>query len=98
MDSNVKVKMDAKALARLGASNVSEAVEKMAERANALSASFRTGRWHDPKTGKGYGNTQPTYRANTQDLGKGPIGIVYTGNYAAQKDNAENNTLLKSIR
>ena len=43
------------------------------------------------------GGTQPSYGADVETHGGAPVGIVYTANYAAMRDNAQNNTLLKSI-
>ena len=43
------------------------------------------------------GGTEPVYRAKPAKLiGGKPFAIAYTGNYAAQKDNLNHNTLLKA--
>lgn len=56
------------------------------------------GTWRDH--GKSYptiGGTEPVYRAKpAKIIGGKPFAIAYTGNYAAQKDNLKNNTLLKA--
>ena len=76
---------------------VTEEAERIAARANSMSAGFRTGIFHDHATGETRGNTQPRYEAKPAQMREGkPIGIVVTANYAAQKDTLENNTLLKA--
>ena len=56
------------------------------------------GTWHDH--GDSYptiGGTEPAYKAKpAKMIGDKPFAIAYTGNYAAQKDNLNNNTLLKA--
>lgn len=64
--------------------------------ANSMSSGFRTGIYHDPNTGETVGDTQPEYGGDVADRGKGPLGLVHPKNYAAMKDNYENNTLLKA--
>ena len=75
-----------------------EYVQRISGNANAASAGFRTGIFHDHDTGETRGDTQPVYKGNVKRKGRSMVGLVYTGNYAAQKDNYENNTLLKSAR
>lgn len=70
----------------------------IATSANAMSAGFRTGRFYDRTENKLKGNTQPRYASNVQRRGNVLIGLIYTANYAAQKDNHEHNTLLKSLK
>lgn len=65
--------------------------------ASALSADFRTGKFHPDHKSPGVGDTPASYEGNVQVLRNSVVGLVYTANYAAQKDNAQNNTLLKSI-
>lgn len=72
-------------------------VDQIKGRANAMSSAYRTGIWHDPKTRERRGDTQPDYKGDVQKKGRTQVGLVYTGNYAAKKDNQENNTLLKSL-
>ena len=74
-----------------------EIVGRIAENANALSAGYRTGRFYDRKAEKLKGNTQPHYASNVERHGRSQVGLVWTANYAAQKDNCEHNTLLKAI-
>lgn len=54
--------------------------------------------WFKPDGGmQTRGPTAPLYRYKPAEMRGGkPIGIVYTGNYAAKKDNMKNNTLLKA--
>lgn len=71
----------------------------VAGNANAMSTGYRTKKYHRDHKSPGVGGTQPKYQSNTQrPKGVVPVGIVYTANYAAQKDNHEHNTLLKSLR
>ena len=65
----------------------------IAGRANAMSSAFRTGLYHRDHKSPAVGNTQPKYES---DQARGAVALVYTGNYAAMKDNALNNTLLKA--
>lgn len=65
-------------------------------RANALGSGFRTGHYHPDHRSPGVGGTQPSYVGDVRIGRKGYVGIVHPGNYAAMKDNYENNTLLKS--
>ena len=74
-----------------------EIVQRIAGNANALSAGFRTGYFYDRKVNKRKGGTAARYAANVERRGRSQVGLVYTANYAAQKDNHEHNTLLKSI-
>lgn len=56
------------------------------------------GKWHDH--GKSYptiGGNEAAYRSKPAKMfGGKPVAIVYSANYAAQKDNYEHNTLLKA--
>ena len=74
------------------------AVSQVVGNANALSSGFRTGIFHDHATGRTLGNTQPEYGGDVQRKGRSVVGIVHPRNYAAMKDNYENNTMLKSLR
>lgn len=76
---------------------VRRATEGIAQRANAASAGFRTGLYHREHLSPAVGNTQPYYAADVQVKSHAAVGIAYTANYAAMRDNHENNTLLKSI-
>lgn len=78
---------------------VAKATDATAARANALSAGFRTGLYHRDHKSPAVGNTQPKYASALGESKRKPaipVGLVYTGNYAAMKDNAQNNTLLKA--
>ena len=65
-------------------------------RANSLGSSFRTGYYHRNHQSPAVGGTTAAYDGNVRMVDGGNIGIVYTANYAAQKDNLQNNTLLKA--
>ena len=79
------------------ADQIRSITEQTAARANALSSGYRTGLYYRDHKKPPVGDTQPVYSHDVKTYGKGyPVGIVYTGNYAAMKDNHENNTLLKS--
>lgn len=75
---------------------VERATGEIAERANSMSSGYRTGLYHRDHKSPAVGNTQPRYVDDTDIKRNAVVGIVYTGNYAAMKDNAENNTLLKA--
>lgn len=75
---------------------ISNKVEKIAAKANALAGGYRTPKWHDHDTGETKGDTPAVYEGDTQLGRKGYIGIVYPNNYAAQKENKLHNTLLKA--
>lgn len=77
---------------------VRNAADAVSSRANAMSSGFRTAKYHRDHKSPAVGGTQPKYEANTgRPRGIVPVGIVYTANYAAQKDNHLHNTLLKSL-
>ena len=66
--------------------------DRICSNANSMGSTFKTERY------KGSGGTSPKYVADTQrPKGIVPVGMVYTGNYAAMKDNMKHNTLLKSL-
>ena len=75
---------------------VEAATTRIREAASAMSSGYRTGYYHPDHKSPGVGNTQPEYEGNVEMQRSSVVGIVYTGNYAAMKDNAENNTLLKA--
>lgn len=101
--ASVRIEIDAGKLKRAVneseglATAIDKHVQRIAANANAMSAGYRTGVFYDRTKGKRVGNTQPIFDGNTQRRGDSIVGLVYTGNYAAQKHNLENNTLLKSI-
>lgn len=73
--------------------------DAIANRANNMSANYRTGKYHPDHKSPGVGGTQPRYQSNTQrPKGIVPVGMAYTANYAAKKDNYLHNTLLKSLK
>ncbi len=100
--ANVEVVIDQKALedaayAQEGTQAIiKERTDEIISGANAMSAGYQTGVFHDHATGETRGPTHAEYDGNVQLRRGSYIGIVYTANYAAQKDNLENNTLLKA--
>ena len=64
--------------------------------ANAMSAGFRTGRYHPGHRSPSVGGTQPVYEGDVMEGRRGLVGIVHSANYAAMLDNHRNNTLLKA--
>lgn len=95
LDSNWKQKVVNLSSVKDGLTNEAERLE---QKANALCSGFRSGIWHDPETGVKKGDTPAVYGMKTaQRYGSGPVAIVYTKNYAAQKDNLKNNTLAKVL-
>ena len=69
----------------------------IASKASANSAGFRTERTTNWETGEKLGGKPPLYLAKDARMRGGKaVAIVYTGNYAAAKDNMMHNTLLKS--
>lgn len=77
------------------ASVLGDAAARICEIANSMGAGFRTGIYH-PDHGQSVGDTQPDYAYDVRDGSRGPVGLVWTNNYAAMKDTYENNTLLKA--
>lgn len=76
---------------------IESVASKIAASANANSAWFRTGIFHDHATGETLGDTQPEFGYNVAKKKRTIVGLVHPKNYAAIKCNHENNTLLKSI-
>ena len=69
----------------------------LAARASANSAGFRTEKTVNYATGEHVGGKSPLYLAKDAIFtGRKSVALVYTGNYAAAKDNTLHNTLLKS--
>lgn len=64
--------------------------------ANLMGSGFRTGIYHRDHKSPGVGDTAPRYESNVEEHGGIPVGMVYTGNYAAMVDNHRSNTLLKA--
>lgn len=101
MASNVRIDKAALWKAMKGAPETARAVEtatrRIHSRASVLGSMFRTGLYHRDHRSPAVGNTQAAYDGNVETHNGMPVGIVHTGNYAAMRDNAKNNTLLKSI-
>lgn len=102
--ADVEFKIDEKKLWRLVCGSdgtysiISSAADGIASSANSLSSGYRTKLYYRDHKSPPVGGTQPNYRANTKrPKGSVPVGLVYTANYAAKKDNYEHNTLLKSL-
>lgn len=100
MASGSYVVIDREALKRACAEAAAPLVQSMTESgiadANASSAGFRTGIYHRNHRSPGVGNTQPRYAGDVIRMdGYWPVGIVHPANYAAMRDNMENNTLVK---
>lgn len=76
---------------------VEAATDRIKARANAMGSSFRTGLYHRNHESPAVGDTQAAYDGDVRTMRSAAVGIVHTANYAAMRDNAENNTLLKSI-
>ena len=77
---------------------IGEYTQRIEANANQMSSGFRTGIFHNHETGQTLGNTQPKYASDVKKKGRSIVGIVHVKNYAAMKDNYENNTLLKAVR
>lgn len=79
---------------------VDRATRDIWSKANAMSSGYRTKLLeHQNKPRHGVypvGGTQAVYDGDVKVMREAVVGIVHTGNYAAMKDNAENNTLLKA--
>lgn len=99
--ANGSIKWNRAALAQVVGSGSEPLIHKATEiataRANAMSAGYRTGIWHDHKTGEVKGETQPVYEGTVEKRRVYPVGQVHTANYAAAKENMEHNTLLKAV-
>lgn len=85
---------------------------KISAKANAMAAGYKSGIWHETGSkkppgngewhdrGKQYptkGGTPAHYGFDVGKRGRTQVGIVFTANYAAQKENRAHNTLLKSL-
>lgn len=75
---------------------VEAATRRIWSSANAMGSGFRTGLYHRDHESPAVGNTQAAYDGDVEVKRNAVVGIVHTGNYAAMRDNAENNTLLKA--
>ena len=100
--ASCSVELDLTALQQLAGSDslVKTALDartaQITARANALGSGFRTGHYHPNHQSPGVGGTQPSYVGDVRMGRRGYVGIVHPANYAAMKDNHDNNTLLKA--
>lgn len=102
--ASVRFDIDANALydAIQHAENLPEVIDgkasQIADKANAMSSGYRTEEITDPKTKRKRGGTKPSYRTKPARIfGRSMVGLVYTANYSAQKENHEHNTLAKAM-
>lgn len=87
----------AKAVGAAALPEVERVTAQTEAKANAMGSSFRTGIYHrDHKSPVG---DTPAHYGSDVEVFKGfwPVGLVYTGNYAARRDTSENKTLLKAL-
>lgn len=77
---------------------VTERASQVSSNANALGAGFRTGYYHPEHKSPAVGGTAPVYGYEQAEKSTkyGYVSTVHPLNYAAMKDNYENNTLLKA--
>lgn len=85
---------------------VTAAASGVAGKANAMSSGNRTKRVtrgypfppdRTTRAPRDMGGKSPSYESSPAMSGRdGAVSIVYTGNYAAMKDNSQGNTLLKA--
>lgn len=99
MDSRIKWDYHAlgRAIATNSRSQIADVTSQATASANSLGSGFRTGIYHDHKTGETRGDTAPIYEGNVEIHGIVPVGMVYAANYSAMRDTLENNTLLKAV-
>lgn len=65
--------------------------------ANNMAAGFKSGRFYDRTEKKIKGETPARYgMKKAKEVEDGSVAIVFTANYAAQKENMLHNTLLKA--
>ena len=72
--------------------------DAVAARANAIGSGYRTQKYYKDHKAPPVGGTQPVYSSKIRRNPTVPTSLVYTANYAAQKDNMLHNTLLKATR
>jgi hypothetical protein len=73
--------------------------DRRAAQANAMAGDFKTGKYHRDHKSPAVGGTHARYSSKTgRPLGRVPVGMVHTGNYAAIKENMKHNTLAKVLR
>lgn len=99
--ARARVQWDDKALRHLigdtARPGVIDATRRSEAAANALGSAFRTGLYHRNHRSPAVGNTPAHYSSDVEDYDGIPVGLVYTGNYAATRDNSQNNTLAKAL-
>ena len=80
-------------------SQITRHTARMGMAANDAGAGFKSERVLDYKKKEWVGGTQAHYGYNVERNGsdRWPVGLVYTANYAAMKDNLLHNTLLKVV-
>lgn len=84
-----------KAIGEAAKPRIESKTDEIKASAAAMSAGYKTAKVHKPEGT--VGGTKPKYAGNVRMFKQLPVGLVYTGNYAAMKDNHENNTLLKAM-
>lgn len=102
--ASVKVVLDEKKMMRAIFLNdnlgdiVKQHTDTITDTANSLASGYQTGLWHDHSTGETRGHTFARFAGDVMRGRYTFYGIVYAANYSAQKNNFENNTLLKAMR
>lgn len=76
---------------------ITQATRRIEAGASSMSAGYTSSEYRDRKTGEKRGPTPAKYSSDVKQHSHAWVGIVYTANYAAQKDNMENNTLMKAV-
>lgn len=76
---------------------IESVTQRIFGQASSMGSSFRTGLYHRDHKSPAVGNTPARYQSNVEMHNDGYVGMVMPANYAAMKDNFENNTLLKAI-
>lgn len=100
---SVRVKIDSDAPQRIKRmpevkSALTDLASKVSATANGLGAGFKTGYYHKDHKSPAIGGTTPVYGyEKAKDSSRyGSVATVHPKNYAAMKDNYQNNTLLKA--
>ena len=70
---------------------VTEATNQILSNAQSMGSGFRTEKYKDK------GDTPAQYAGDVRSYNHAHVGVIYTANYSAQKDNWTNNTLLKAV-
>ena len=70
---------------------VTEATNQILSNAQSMSSGFRTEKYKDK------GDTPAKYSGDVRSYNHAHVGVIYTANYSAQKENWTNNTLLKAV-